>query len=450
MTPEDQVGAALALARAPARHHLAWGLEALEAALSERPDLSAPWLPFDLLALLVEGGLSGAAAPAEPALRDALRGWEDHVLSRLLADVRWGRVSDAWGGLPPALRPRAAGLLAARVDQALGGAHGEGLSVATVRRLREAAAAELAAQGRRALAEGLADVAAEALRQAARRARGGAALLTDADVALVERFEALEALGARVLLAQLALEAQEQLTGLPARPRHGARQAEALTRLDDASEYPMGGFAELTTRGTPENLVPAELAGLDDHERPDLFDVRYVENELLFYARDEGVALRRRRSVALVVDPSVSALRVVEPGRGVQRLVVALGMLSAVLRRVLEWLDPGTVRFALVFPHGADEAPFAEEARVLELLLHAERERGAVEVLRCSPAALEERLEAALGPGAARVRLVAGAGAEDTAVVVGDASLSLVVEGRVQERGDWTTVGRALAEHLVR
>jgi vWA domain found in the FtsH ternary systems len=452
MSAEERVGAALALARSTAAEHLDWSLEALEVALAERPHLAAPWLPFDVLELLVQGRLSTASVAGSPALQDALRSWEDHVLVRLLSDARWARVEDAWGGLPPSLRPRAAGLLAARIDAMLDAPPSGDVPAALVRRLRESASGELVARGRAALAGKLAGASETALREAARRGRSGAVRLSDADVVLVQRFEALQGMAGRVLLSQLADVAQRFEEALAVRPKLQSRAAEVTTRLDDASEYPVGGFSEVTTRGSFENLVPTELAGLEDDVRPDLFDVRYVENELLFYARDEGVALRRKKAVAVVFDASLDTVRVVDEGQKHQRLVSALGMTVAVLRKAVEWLESDAVKFLLVFPKGrSDAGPLEDERQVVELLLAPERERGAVTVEVLAEDEAQAHIAEALGPRALVVRVgTQSAVFSGIALSVHDPRPSLSSEHRVGPPASWDAVARELAEVMSR
>lgn len=87
-------------------------------------------------------------------------------------------------------------------------------------------------------------------------------------------------------------------------------EEEADTELPDSGYYPEGGFAELTNRGPIENLHPAELVymredpfGHDPDPPIDLFAIRVLENEALFFQRDSGQLRRTRRTVHLAVAP---------------------------------------------------------------------------------------------------------------------------------------------------
>jgi hypothetical protein len=85
------------------------------------------------------------------------------------------------------------------------------------------------------------------------------------------------------------------------------RRANAVTDDVDADAFPAGGFDAMSTKGALENLVRSEVAYVGvgnehDASAPDLFDVRYVEGETLYYTRDESPLLERRRvlNVAIV------------------------------------------------------------------------------------------------------------------------------------------------------
>ncbi|MCA8922402.1 MAG: hypothetical protein KDD82_11370 [Planctomycetes bacterium] len=84
----------------------------------------------------------------------------------------------------------------------------------------------------------------------------------------------------------------------------------AETELPDSGYYPSGGYSELANRGALENLVPTELVymgedpfGDSDDPRIDMFTLRHLENETLFFQRDSGQLMRTRRVVHLAVCP---------------------------------------------------------------------------------------------------------------------------------------------------
>jgi hypothetical protein len=68
--------------------------------------------------------------------------------------------------------------------------------------------------------------------------------------------------------------------------------------VQKATHFPLGGYAELTTTGTLESIVPTEL--LTYSELPEYFDYKIVNGQMLYFARDtESEALILKRSVVL-------------------------------------------------------------------------------------------------------------------------------------------------------
>jgi hypothetical protein len=386
------LSACVALARAPV-HALTWtqpALEALEAAYAERPFLYAPTLVLDLTVLLQGERLSPIEVEAPQSVRDALRAYEDHVLARLTADRRWTRVAEGVVAAPKEFRAVAIALVVTQVVQRLGAEGGTGMSQAVVRRLSTLPVSDVLEAGRAALTvPALAARVAEGFQVLARAARRSRELLSDAEVFLVENVTALRSLGARVALTQLATAAQQVEERLPSRLKgHVFEDGDAPTSLEEDSAFPVGGFSSIATSGTLENLVTSELIYMDDDgaARPDLFDVRFVEGELLYYARDESVAVRRRRRVMLVLDASLAEARVLDVKGAFQRLVWLLGALTALVRKMADWFDSEALTFELVFVRGR-EAPLTEELGVTTLVLREFRERGQVEFKEAETAA---------------------------------------------------------------
>ncbi len=381
--------AALARESATSSTWLELSLKSLEAAYGERPLLPAPVLVFDLTALLNGERLQPVTPPAVEAVREALRGYEDHVLARLLGDRRWPRVFEAFTGLPQSLRAPAIGLVVTQVLQRLGVDGGTGVSIGVVRRLVTKSAEELIEPGRQALYEPeMAARVVEGLTMLARAARRTKELLSDAEVFLVENLAALKTLAARVALSQLAQVAQLVEERLPPRIRvQSFEDGDAPTQLEEDSVFPVGGFSAISTSGSLENLVTSELVYMDREVRPDLFDVRFVEGELLYYSRDESVAVRRRRALVIVFDASLRSAAVKDAGESYQRLVWVLGTMAALVRRLSEWLDTEALRFELVVAGAIEDSALIEEEAVLGLLLREYRERGQVDVRRVESSA---------------------------------------------------------------
>lgn len=171
--------------------------------------------------------------------------------------------------------------------------------------------------------------------------------------------------------------------------------SEVETRFMDQSNYPTGGFAELTNRGSFENLVLSELiymgegVDLGGDARAlgvDLFDVRFVEGELLFYARDSGQLLRKRRTLRLVIDMR-SPLHIKYPDHPFQLGIMVVGVALALVRDLVLLFMTDALRFSFVLLYEAGERGEAPEevtklAEVLALLLDGPIQHGLVEVVQ--------------------------------------------------------------------
>ena len=55
------------------------------------------------------------------------------------------------------------------------------------------------------------------------------------------------------------------------------------TRVLDEDQYPVGGYTSISTRGSIESLLHSQLAYMEP-ESPDLFDMKFVRDELFYYS----------------------------------------------------------------------------------------------------------------------------------------------------------------------
>src|SRR6185295_9713646 len=101
---------------------------------------------------------------------------------------------------------------------------------------------------------------------------------------------------------------------------------------------PVGGFSSLSTRGTIESLLHSQLAFMEKEDRPDLFDMKFLRDELLYYARDENQFLRRRRTFIFALFPDLRHTRVKDPALPYQRGILLLGLVLVMVRRLSDWL----------------------------------------------------------------------------------------------------------------
>jgi hypothetical protein len=164
------------------------------------------------------------------------------------------------------------------------------------------------------------------------------------------------------------------------------RAREVPVDAEEADQYPAGGFDAISTKGAFENLVRSEVAyvGEGAHEGIDLFDVRFAENELLFYTRDESPLLDARRDVTFVFDrPAEQRFKL--PSLPAQTLVLSQSLSFALQADLLRVFGPvgSKARFVWVVDTEADREAAREEQSLLAFLLAAEVAHRRVELMVC-------------------------------------------------------------------
>src|SRR5262249_23723019 len=199
----------------------------------------------------------------------------------------------------------------------------------------------------------------------------------------LEHRTALVHFSQRLALRQVLRACEVLLEGLP---DHGvrppSRRHEVPTRILDEDIYPVGGFTSISNRGTIESLLHSQLAYMEpDAEPPDLFDVKFLRDELLYYARDENQFLRRRRTFVFVLGPDLVATRFRDAELPYHPGVLMLALVLVVVRKLVEWLSTDALIFRLVFLGKEDGHPLTPERELLEGLL---RELIANETVRVS------------------------------------------------------------------
>jgi hypothetical protein len=203
------------------------------------------------------------------------------------------------------------------------------------------------------------------------------------DLFELEHLEALHRehlrLGARHMI--------EVMTSIPELDPHDIELHEEESEVEslfmDESYYPTGGFSELTNRGSFENMVLSELIYMgefvDDsphlpvHQRVDLFDIRYVEGELLFYTRDSGQLQRKRRLVRLIIDAR-QPLDLKYPEHTHQLRTLVAGAVLALVRDLSQLFHNDALLFHLhLLTEDVEDDKASAQARqlaeILEILL---------------------------------------------------------------------------------
>jgi hypothetical protein len=127
-------------------------------------------------------------------------------------------------------------------------------------------------------------------------------LIQPEDIFIIKNIEALSSDALR-LSAKQVVGIEQQMGDVDHPPVHMRKEApQAHVNLSDVGLYPQGGLDQLSNRGSIENLVRTELAYVDDKADIDMFTMRYLEGELLYYTRDEAQLLRRNRTTHISLE----------------------------------------------------------------------------------------------------------------------------------------------------
>jgi hypothetical protein len=122
--------------------------------------------------------------------------------------------------------------------------------------------------------------------------------------------------------------------------------------------------------------------------RPDLFDIKFLRDELLYYSRDENQFHRRRRAFVFALAPDLVATRFKDPELPLQRGVLLLALIVTAIRRLTELLSSDALRFEILFVAEGKAEPLAPERALLETLLRDSIANGTTHLLRMSSAAV--------------------------------------------------------------
>jgi hypothetical protein len=310
-----------------------------------------------------------------------LRTYEDHVLGKFYADSTFGRASDALRRYKG--RDQARGLaFVLRQFAERSGFQGVRLSPGVLKSIREAPAGEVHAQGWESLGrDGLHPALTPQYEMLIAAARRSAELFGPEDVSQLERGTALKPEGEQLAERQVLRAAhllEESLPHHRLRPR--LHRGDVSTRILDEDTYPVGGFASLATRGSIESLLHSQLAYMEDEQRPDLFDIKFLRDELLYYARDENQFLRRRRTFVFVLYPDLDQTRFKDRELDYQRGVLLLALLYVIVRKLAMWLSADALSFRFLFVVEGGNDPLQAERALLASLLMEEIASGSVQI----------------------------------------------------------------------
>ena len=304
------------------------------------------------------------------------RTYEDHVLGKLYADWMFERASDALRKYTGKDRTKGLSYLLNQVrDRA--GIGGVMLPPAVIRSLLASNHEDVLSLGWESLMrDGPSALQFRQYEELAATGRRMSEVLVKEDIDALEDRSALGDMGQYVALRQIRQTTSRIESLLPSRPvKPLIGRKEVPTRILDEDQYPVGGYTSISTKGSIESLLHSQLAYMET-ETPDLFDMKFVRDELFYYSRDENQFLRRRRAFVFVLFPDLVSARFKDPELPHQRIVMIQSTILTLVRRLSDWLSQDAIRFEVLFVQDGEKKPLAEETTLMQLLLREQIERG--------------------------------------------------------------------------
>ncbi len=393
-----------------ARRHLLQGLllsrsgpitpDKATAALAWAMEIVSDGSPLPPLGFVADVGFValGAQRSTDLAKLDSIEGldhavtrrYEDYVLGKLYADISFERASDALLRYQGRDRDRCLAYIVGQ-QRSRCGFDGVMLSPAVIKSLQQSAGQQVCQQAWQCLEEqGLSPPLLADFETLIRTVRNTGELLGPEDIFELESGTALAQFGQRLALRQVLQMAAVFRQHLPKqKPRSRPRQYSVATNIMEEDHYPIGGFTSISNKGTVESMVRSELAYIDPELRPDLFDIKFARNELLYYSRDENQFLRRRLSFLFLLHPSLTAARLKDPSLPCQRMVLLLACLYVSVDQLTQWLGGDAIRFEFLFVHRDGELQLADQRLLLETLFRDQIVGDTVSVDQIHPDKLE-------------------------------------------------------------
>ena len=258
-------------------------------------------------------------------------------------------------------------------------------SPSIIRGLLEVSPEETLARGKESLhQDGLMPLLEKCYRTMIDATRASADMLQEPDYSAIEKGVAAAIDGQRLafdMMSKAAVDLRNRLPAHKVKPLAGRH--EVPTRVLDEDTYPVGGFTSISTRGSIESLLHSQLAYMEP-TRPDLFDIKYLRDELYYYSRDENQFLRRRRTFVFVFHPDLVAARRKDPAQDPtddKQLIVSLfGLVQAGIQKLIHWLNADALKFDLVFPNVGKELNLQHEYEMCAIQFADQIENGTVEL----------------------------------------------------------------------
>ena len=320
-----------------------------------------------------------------------VRRYEDYVLGKFAADMSLERAADELRKYKERDLDRALAYVIQQIQQRtrLPCVH---IGPATIKALLSTSTAVLQAEFHQSLARGMTPATCQLWDELIQAVRNCGELLGAEDIFELASGTALSKFGQRLALRQVIEATQHLLVGLPKQKPASARRHQAVaTNIHEEDLYPVGGFSSISNRGTIESLLRSELAYMETADRPDLFDIKYARDELLYYARDENQFFRRRVTVLFVLDASLTLARVKDVGQSWQRIVLSLAVIVAMVKTLTDWLASDALHFEILFIADEPRIELQDEWSVLEMIFRDEIHGGRLQLMRIERPQLRAR-----------------------------------------------------------
>lgn len=203
-------------------------------------------------------------------------------------------------------------------------------------------------------------------------------LLSEEDFFELENLEALNRDFLRYGVKNI-LAVRSQISTLdPSMVQLNEESSEAESNFLDDQHFQVGGISGISTKGKPSNMLSSEFVYMDEPADEgksfDLFTMRVALNQALYYTREDGQCLRKRRKLAFILDLS-KPLNVKYPDHKYQVGTMAAGFLLSFIRDIETLFEGDSVIFSLNVV-GPDTEYVQEQLKVMELLLNVPVKRG--------------------------------------------------------------------------
>lgn len=359
------------------------------AVLTETPELPPIGIIADLGILLTEQtGLtqSFAISNTDPELRNIIRAYEDYVLNKLITDSRLRSAKDAYQRLSSVQRPLAVGFFVKTILERLKFDTNILMAPEFVRNFAKVSHEEIQHLGLTVLEckDDINKYLINAYKRLIELARISSSLLADSDIFILENFTVLNNCTQRLAINHILTTIDNLSVNIPQQliTRHKS-EGDIITAIKDEGTFPIGGFSSMSTSGSFENLVTSELIYMDNsrtNNSTDIFDLRYVEGELLYFTRDESVCIRPQRNIFLFFDEDLVEARIKDKNIKWQRLVLWLGLTVICVRKLISWLNSERINFHFVFLKENEANKLSQERMLIELLLKEFKNTGIVSI----------------------------------------------------------------------